>query len=118
MALQGDPWNARFALALTTPPPGRTPGPVTERRRKQPGLRRPPADLPLEGVPCVIRTLAELRSFPLESRDAFVLSLVDGNTTVETILDLAGLPEDETFDILGKLVDLGALGVHPPRSDF
>jgi len=115
IAVGDDRLNARFALALSTPARGsqaRTTG-IRPRRYRS-------ADLALErhGVPCVILTLEQLRELPLGSRDAYVLSLVDGSLTVETILDVAAMPEDEASEILARLLDLGAIGLHPPRSDF
>ena len=60
-------------------------------------------------VPWLLLTYDQVRERPLDSRDAFVISLVDGRCTVEMILDIAGMPEDETMDILRKLLDLGVI---------
>ena len=38
-----------------------------------------------------------------------MLSLIDGRCTVEMILDIAGLPEDEAIGILDNLRELGAI---------
>jgi hypothetical protein len=54
-------------------------------------------------------TGAALRALPLDSRAGFVLSLVDGRCTAQTIVDIAGLPQQETIGILGKLLALGAV---------
>jgi hypothetical protein len=121
-AVRDDRWNARFAFALGVtgahaPPGVRTPPRGSERRPKVPA-RDLSLSLPLGGVPCVIVTHAQLRDLPLDSRDAFVLSLVDGTLTVESIVDVTGMPEDEAMEILGRLLDLGAVGMHPPSSDF
>jgi hypothetical protein len=53
---------------------------------------------------------------PLDSRAGFVVSLIDGCVTVETILDMAGLPEREVLELLGTLRDLGAVELREPRS--
>jgi hypothetical protein len=65
--------------------------------------------VPLHAVPWLMVTYDALREMPLDNRDAFVLSLVDGRSTVEIILDLAGLPEDVTIGILTRLFRLGAI---------
>lgn len=65
--------------------------------------------VPLRAVPWLVMTYDELRGLPLDSRGGHVLSLVDGRCTVEMILDIAALPEDEVFDLLRELADLGAI---------
>ncbi len=65
--------------------------------------------LPTRMVPWLVLTYDELRLLPLNSRDGFVLSLVDGRCTVEMILDIAGMPEDDVVDVLHKLAELGAI---------
>jgi hypothetical protein len=67
------------------------------------------AILPLASVPSLIVTHAELKALPLDSRAAFVLSLVDGRCDVETILDMTGMRSEEAFGILVKLVELRAI---------
>ena len=68
--------------------------------------------LPLRAVPWLVKTHDELRDLPLDPREGFVLSLVDGRFTVEMILDVCGMPEDEVIDVLRKLVDVGAIELH------
>lgn len=117
--MQSDRLNARFAFALATPPRGSNARATGVRVRGDRVADRGPArHWEQHAVPCVILTLAQLRDLPLDSRDAYVLSLVDGSLTVESILDVAATPEDETRDILDRLLYLGAIGVHPPTSDF
>jgi hypothetical protein len=65
--------------------------------------------IPLHAVPWLVMTYDELRALPLDSRAGFVISLVDGRCTVEILLDLGGIPEDETLAILGELLRLGAI---------
>jgi hypothetical protein len=38
-----------------------------------------------------------------------VVSLIDGRCTVEMLLDISGMREDETIRIIGELVRLGAV---------
>lgn len=65
--------------------------------------------LPVRAVPWLVLTYDEVRRLPLDSRDGFVLSLVDGRCTIEMILDIAGMSEDAVMDVLHKLVQLGAI---------
>lgn len=53
----------------------------------------------------------ELRSFPLDNASAFLFSLVDGTTDVESILDVAGLPRLLALRHLRSLVERGLIGV-------
>jgi hypothetical protein len=65
-------------------------------------------------VPCVAMTSEDLLALPLDGREGFVLSLVDGRSDVETIVDIAGLPEEETIEIVLKLCYLGAIELRDP----
>src|SRR5258708_2826441 len=53
---------------------------------------------------------------PLDAPTGYVLSLVDGRCTVDTILDISGLGEVRTIRILGRLLELGvvAMGASKP----
>ena len=48
--------------------------------------------LSMDGVPWLIVTYDELREMPLDPRAGFVVSLIDGRSTVEMIVDIAALP--------------------------
>lgn len=61
--------------------------------------------------PKVIATKTMISSAPLDSRSAFVLSLVDGNSDVAAIVDGAGLPSEEVIAILARLSRLGLIAV-------
>lgn len=63
----------------------------------------------LSAVPWLVVTYDELRRMPLDQRTGFVVSLLDGRCTVEMLLDISGMPEDETLDIVRELVALGAI---------
>ena len=63
-------------------------------------------------VPWLIATHEQLLALPLDSRAGFVLSLIDVRCTVEMILDVAGLPEDEAIAILDNLRELGAIELY------
>ena len=60
-------------------------------------------------VPWLVMTYDQLRALPLDARAGFVLSRIDGRCTVEMIVDMTALPEDDTIGILGRLLELGAI---------
>jgi hypothetical protein len=66
----------------------------------------PPSMLPL--VPVVVADADHLLAAQLDGKTGFVLSLIDGVTTVENLLDLSGMPVEET---LGIIKDLRARGI-------
>ena len=66
----------------------------------------------LDAVPWLIATHDYVVHLPLDSRAGFVLSLIDGRCTVEMILDMAGMPEDEAIAILDSLRELGVIELH------
>lgn len=59
-------------------------------------------------IPRVAISLGAYEGQPLGHRESFVLSLLDGCSTVERLVDEAGLPEAET---LAALCELCARGV-------
>ncbi len=61
--------------------------------------------------PKLIATPATIAGAPLDSRSAFVLSLVDGTSDVPAIVDGAGMPADEVIGILARLARLGLISV-------
>jgi hypothetical protein len=63
----------------------------------------------MHAVPWLVVTHEELRRLPLDSRAGFIVSLIDGRCTVEMLLDVAGLPEDEVIALLAQLARLGAI---------
>lgn len=52
---------------------------------------------------------AEVRWLGLDHRAGFLLSLVDGTTTVDEIVDLSGMPRHEALRLLAELRDGGAI---------
>ena len=63
-------------------------------------------------APRLLKTRAELVAAPIDHRDAFVLSLLDGKTSVQGVVDLAAMPDGEVLGILERLAKLGI--VHLP----
>lgn len=68
--------------------------------------------LPMHAVPWLIVTLDEVRRLPIDPRVGFIVSLIDGRSTVEMIVDLAGFPRALTLRMLVKLLALGAIELH------
>jgi hypothetical protein len=62
-------------------------------------------------APKVIASQAVIASAPIDSRSAFVLSLVDGMSDVAAIVDGTGMPQDEVISILARLARLGLITV-------
>lgn len=62
-------------------------------------------------APKVVASRAVVAKAPIDSRAAFVLSLVDGRNTVEAVVDMAGMPEDEVRDTLARLARLGLISL-------
>lgn len=58
---------------------------------------------PLDRVPVVMVPRDQLRWLSIDHRAGFVLSLVDGVSTLEMIIDLSGMPELDTLRILSEL---------------
>jgi hypothetical protein len=67
------------------------------------------------GVPWVVVSFDELKALPLDPQAAFVLSLIDGRFTVETIVDMCGLGVNGALRVFGKLLDLGVIEIRGER---
>ena len=90
----------------TSEPPHVAPVPATVQQRR---TTRPK----LWEIPALVAGADHLRAARLDGRAGFILSLIDGATTVESLLDLSGMPIDET---LGILEDLSLHGIVKLRS--
>jgi hypothetical protein len=75
---------------------------------------RPP--VPLAAVPRLAVTAEGLHLLPLDSRAAYLLSLMDGRCTLDTILDICDMPRDEAIGILTHLVQLGVVELHDAQT--
>lgn len=64
-----------------------------------------------ESAPQLVASRATIAKAPIDSRSAFVLSLVDGRNTVSAILDMSGMPADEVNAILARLARLGLISL-------
>jgi len=120
-----------ISRGVTVPAPARaSEPPVSERRAASGGparrarTSRPPIRVDDVGdaavalarkavwavTPKVLKSGDELASLPIDHRDAFVLSLIDGRMSVHALVDVAGMPEPEVAAILEKLTRLGIVG--------
>jgi hypothetical protein len=92
-------------------------GDLARRSEREPegepssGLR-PRTSLSL--VPWLMITLDRLSELPIEPNAAFLVSLVDGQCSVELIADIAGMPRDEVAGIFERLAQLGAVELRDP----
>ena len=62
-------------------------------------------------APKLLKTRRELTSAPINHRDAFVLSLIDGKMNIQAIVDIAGMPGHEIIEILERLARLGIVSM-------
>jgi hypothetical protein len=69
---------------------------------------RPPKSVAYESeIPKVAVDPTALVQLPLDQRSGFLLSLMDGQTTIETMLDLCFMPSDEALLLLDAMVQKG-----------
>jgi hypothetical protein len=59
---------------------------------------------PIDRAPIVVVPRTQMRWLSIDHRAGFILSLVDGSVSVETILDLSGMPRLDALRILHELV--------------
>jgi hypothetical protein len=102
----------------------------SERRTEPPSATEPaPVDLPpappprvrhsvslltqasFDAVPMVTITAAQLMTRKLDPRKAFVLGLIDGRTSIESLLDACPLSTHEVLRILGDLLRDGVIAL-------
>lgn len=130
------PPSSRGVIAVTpsVAPAGRySVRPATSQTRefKSPleggGTRRPTAKMPAHveearaaaGAPAITSEGAvrrrdpghALEQAPLGSREAFVLSHVEGSTSVSSLIDVTAMSESEVLAIIERLVGLGLLSI-------
>ncbi len=59
---------------------------------------------PLDRTPVVVVPRTQLRWLSIDHRAGFILSLVDGSVTVDTIVDVSGMPRLDALRILHELL--------------
>lgn len=62
-----------------------------------------------DSAPKLIASRATIAKAPIDTRSAFIMSLIDGRNTVDALVDMSGMPEDEVKGILDRLVRLGLI---------
>jgi len=60
-------------------------------------------------VPSIAVSMKEIPSLALDNRSAFILSLVDGVSTLDMILDMSGMQRLEALRVLHELIQHGTL---------
>jgi hypothetical protein len=69
----------------------------------------------LRSVPWLIASYDAVRALRLDAQAGVIVSLIDGRCTVEMLLDMSPVPEDETLDIIHQLERLGVMELREPR---
>ncbi len=64
-----------------------------------------------ESAPKLVASRGMIAKAPIDTRAAFVLSLVDGRNTMGAIVDMSGMLEDEVKAILERLARLGLISL-------
>ena len=59
----------------------------------------------------IVRTKGEIAEAPIDHRAGFLLAHIDGVTTVQGLVDIAGMPENEVHEILDRLRRLGIVTI-------
>ena len=63
------------------------------------------------GVPCVAMGPAEILQFNLPANAGFVLSMVDGHTSVSDLIALSGMDPFDALHVFTRLMDVGIVEV-------
>lgn len=66
----------------------------------------------LSRIPMVLVDPVRLRATKLDGRAGFLVSLIDGVMSVESLLDVSGMPTDETVALLEDLRRRGIIALH------
>jgi HD-GYP domain-containing protein (c-di-GMP phosphodiesterase class II) len=82
---------------------------VAEPKRATPAATAAPADVVGEKIPVLLVTPSELAKLPLDHRAGFVLSMLDGQTTIEGLVDASGMPTEEVLAIVEHLLAMSVI---------
>jgi hypothetical protein len=63
----------------------------------------------MAGMPVVVMPLELLKRLPLDHRDGFLLSLMDGAIDLDTIVEIAGIPRAEVIRLVRDLFESGVI---------
>jgi hypothetical protein len=67
--------------------------------------------IPHDSVPRLCMRPSELVALPLDHRSGFLLSHIDGQRTVEELIDVSQLSSEDTIEVLAALIELGAITI-------
>jgi serine/threonine protein kinase len=70
---------------------------------------------PRKQVPRIAMEPSQITSISLDHRAGFLLSCIDGASTIDDVLDVSGMPRIETLRIVCELLDHGVLTLTPQR---
>jgi hypothetical protein len=62
-------------------------------------------------VPRLLKSKAEIAAAPIDHRAGFLLAHIDGTTSVQGLVDIAGMAENEVHEILERLRRLGIVAI-------
>jgi hypothetical protein len=67
---------------------------------------RPPS---LEAIPWLMLSHVQVMDLELDHREGFLLSLIDGRTTVELLIEIAAMPKRDVLRILARWLAMGVI---------
>jgi hypothetical protein len=62
-------------------------------------------------IPRLLKTKSEIAAAPIDHRAGFLLSYIDGTTSVQGLVDIAAMPEEDVHEILERLRRLGIVSI-------
>ena len=62
-------------------------------------------------VPKLLKSKDEIAAAPIDNRAGFLLTYIDGSTSVQGLVDMAVMPEEEVHEILDRLRRLGIIAL-------
>lgn len=68
---------------------------------------------PLGRVPTLVKKVDELGDAVQDPKTAYVLGFVDGLLPLETIIEVTGLPELDTLEVLDRMIEAGHIVFKP-----
>jgi hypothetical protein len=91
--------------------------PTHETVPELPAVIGPPQsqDISLASVPVVVVPRDQVATLPLNARQGFVLSLIDGKCTLEEVIDISAFERIETIEIVAGFVQAGIVALRNRR---
>lgn len=85
---------------------------VAEARSKERAVKR----VPLEGIPELLVDFVALTKEKLDPQEGFVLSRINGDWDIQSILKLCPIPEEDALLIFSRLLERKLIGLKPART--